>query len=178
MFGASREQIGDKIFEVAKKYVVRAQSQQNSDPVYEVAIDPDDDSALSLSTWRIRYEDESYNPTPPLTLNKPVLYVYVTLAKVPELTVEMFHKYREYTMTQARNRQVDNDLSVSIVDTPGINASAAAEQRAAIPTLITKINMPFLYARRAVVSTYYPRYDRQLGSFETVSSSIMNEQVL
>ena len=38
--------------------------------------------------------------------------------------------------------------------------------------------MPFLYARRAVISTYYPKYDRQTGSFETVSSSIMNEPVL
>ena len=38
--------------------------------------------------------------------------------------------------------------------------------------------MPFLYARRAVISTYYPKYDRQTGSFEIVSSSIMNESVL
>ena len=105
----------------------------------------------------------------------------MTHAKVPQLTVDMFHKYREHTMTQARNARnghFDNDLSVYIVDTPGINPSAAAEQRAAIPTLITKIQMPFLYARRAIVNTYYPKYDRQTGSFEIVSSSIMNEQVV
>ena len=97
------------------------------DPEYEVSFDPENPEELSLSTWKIRYEDESYNPTPPYTLNKPVLWVYVTIAKVPQLTVEMFHKYREHTMTQARNRQFDNDLSVSVVDTPGINPSAAAE---------------------------------------------------
>ena len=38
--------------------------------------------------------------------------------------------------------------------------------------------MPFMYARRAVVNTYYPKADEQTKSFATVSSSIMNEQVL
>ena len=40
------------------------------DPEHEVPYDPDNPEELSLSTWKIRYEDESYNPTPPYTLNK------------------------------------------------------------------------------------------------------------
>ena len=35
--------------------------------------------------------------------------------------------------------------------------------------------MPFLYARRAIVNTYYSKFDPKTGSFATVSSSIMNE---
>ena len=42
------------------------------------------------------------------------------------------------------------------------------------PTMITKINMPFMYARRVIVNTYYPKFNQ--GSVETVSSSINNEQ--
>ena len=131
------------------------------DPDHEVVADPANPDSLSLQTWKLYYEDESYNPTPPLTLNKPDLYVYVTKATVPQLTVEMFHKYREHTMTQARKKTVDNELSVYMVDTTGGAAGGALsqEQRTAFPTMITKINMPFLYARRAVVNTYYPKFD-------------------
>lgn len=171
--GASREQISVKLYELANKYIAKTQGSQAVDPEYEVVLPDNDPEALSLQTWKIRYEDESYNPNPPLTLNKPDLHVYVTKATVPQLTVEMFHKYREHTMTQAKNRHGDNDLSVHIVET-----GLSIEQRTAFPTMITKINMPFMYARRAVVNTYYPKFDSQTRSFSTVSSSIMNEQVL
>ena len=46
------------------------------------------------------------------------------------------------------------------------------------PTMITKINMPFLFARRAFVNTYYPKYEKKTGAFVTVNSSIMNEQIV
>ena len=44
--------------------------------------------------------------------------------------------------------------------------------------MITKINMPFMYARRVLINTYYPKLDRARGSFVTVNSSVMNEVVL
>ena len=44
--------------------------------------------------------------------------------------------------------------------------------------MITKLNMPFLYARRAIVSTYYPKFEKKTGAFVTVNSSIMNEQIV
>ena len=44
--------------------------------------------------------------------------------------------------------------------------------------MITKINMPFMYARRAMINTYYPKYDVSTGCLTTVNSSIMNEQLL
>lgn len=44
--------------------------------------------------------------------------------------------------------------------------------------MITKINMPFMYARRAMINTYYPKFDVSTGCLTTVNSSIMNEQLL
>lgn len=38
--------------------------------------------------------------------------------------------------------------------------------------------MPFLYARRAMINTYYPKFDVSTGCLTTVSSSIMNEQLV
>ena len=35
-----------------------------------------------------------------------------------------------------------------------------------------------MYARRAMVNTYYPKFDNQTRSFTTVNSSIMNETIL
>ena len=37
--------------------------------------------------------------------------------------------------------------------------------------------MPFMYSRRALVNTYYPREDKRSGVVTTLSSSIMNEQI-
>jgi len=73
----------------------------------------------------------------------------------------MFKEYREHVKTEARNRKADNDLQVHIID------------ESEYPTMITKINMPFMYARRVIVNTYYPKLGQ--GSIETVSSSINNE---
>ena len=53
-------------------------------------------------------------------------------------------------MTQARNRStIDSDLSVHIW----------GNVEDEYPTMITKVNMPFSYSRRALVNTYYPHYD-------------------
>lgn len=49
---------------------------------------------------------------------------------------------------------------------------------AEFPTVITKINMPFLFARRAMINTYYHRFDQSKRSIVTVNSSIMNDQLL
>ena len=45
------------------------------------------------------------------------------------------------------------------------------------PTIITKINMPFMYARRVIVNTFYPKFDQQTGSQISISSSLLNEQI-
>ena len=172
LLGANRDQICVKLHEMANKYIAKAQHMQDSE--HEVLPDPDNPEFFTLQTWRVRYEDESFNPTPPLTIDNPALMVFVTKATVPLLTVEIFNRYREKKMQDARNRQVDNDLSVHIVNTnQGPDNSLSA-----YPTMITKINMPFMYARRAVVNTYYPKKDPQTGSVITVSSSIMNEPIL
>ena len=46
------------------------------------------------------------------------------------------------------------------------------------PTLLTKMNMPFMYAKRAMISTYYTRNDPQNKLVITANSSILNEQLL
>ena len=84
---------------------------------------------------------------------------------MPDLTIEKFNTYRADTFMQARNRQNDSELSVHIWGN--------AEEE--YPTMITKLNMPFLYSRRAIVSTYYPKFERKTGAFVTVNSSILNE---
>ena len=43
--------------------------------------------------------------------------------------------------------------------------------------MITKINMPFMYARRVIVNTFYPKFDQQTGSQISISSSLLNEQI-
>ncbi len=46
------------------------------------------------------------------------------------------------------------------------------------PTLLTKMNMPFMYAKRAMISTYYTRNEPQNKLIITANSSILNEQLL
>jgi len=77
-------------------------------------------------------------------------------------------QYREHQKQRTFQRQADNDLSVQIVGDPN----------AEFPTVITKINMPFLFARRAMINTYYSRVEPGSKTVVTVNSSIMNEQLL
>ena len=89
----------------------------------------------------------------------------MTRAIVPNLTVEQFNKYREHTRRVTKNASRDVDLSVQVI------GSAEAE----FPTLVTKITLPFMFARRAMVNAYYSKHEARNQSIITVNSSIMNE---
>ena len=49
---------------------------------------------------------------------------------------------------------------------------------ATYPTVITKMNLPFMFARRAMINTYYAKYDAPSNTVTTVNSSLLNEQLL
>jgi len=49
---------------------------------------------------------------------------------------------------------------------------------AEFPTLITKITLPFMFARRAMINTYYTKEDPHNETVISVNSSILNEQLL
>ena len=123
----------------------------------------------NVATWRFDYEHASYNPAPPFTLTHPDLKIYVTKAYAPNLTVEQFKMYRENMKKKiSTKKQIMDDLSVQVVGHP----------QADFPTLITKITLPFMFSRRAMINTYYWKDDPTTRGHIAVNSSILNEQLL
>lgn len=123
------------------------------------------DGYQNLKTWKIQYEHASYNPAPPFILSLPNLYAYVTKAFLPNMSVEQFNKYRDHMRKKYKNRSTESDLSVQVVGDP----------QAEFPTLLTKITLPFMFARRAMINTYYSKYIERSKTTIAVNSSIMNE---
>ena len=161
--GASRYDIRDKLCEMAQHYIDLTDKKDADRSVIQ-------EDQLNLQTWKMPYEHATYNPAPPFILNLPELNVYVTKSFVPNLTVEQFNKYREDTKRVLKGSSRDKlvDLSVTVVG----NAEAD------FPTLCTKITLPFMFARRAMVNTYYSKQVASSNSIIAVNSSIMNEELL
>jgi len=68
-----------------------------------------------------------------------------------------------------KSRTIDGDISVHMVESPIDDHP--------MPTIIMKINMPFMYARRVLVNTHYTVNEGRTGKISTVSSSLLNEQI-
>ena len=83
----------------------------------------------------------------------------------------MFQEYRQQVLDNIRkNPKYDVDLFCQI-----INANHQGCRDAT--TTIQKISMPFMFSKRVLINTYYPKLDQQTGSISSLSSSILNEQI-
>ena len=93
----------------------------------------------------------------------------MTRAQVPKLTVKMFQDYRETIFAQTKKyNRVSEEVGNYLID-------AHPDAGFDMTTVITKISMPFMYSKRVIVNTFYPKMDERTNGIVSLSSSILNE---
>lgn len=92
---------------------------------------------------------------PPMTIEKPDLWVFVTRARVPNMTADLLKQYKQDMLQRVQaSRIIDGDTSCQIIDN---------KEKGTTPTMLTKVQMHFMYARRVFIDTYYTKDGKKAG---------------
>ena len=88
---------------------------------------------------------------------------------MPKLSAELLKQYKQDGLqTVQMKRNLDNDTTCIVIDN---------REKDTTPTLFTRLSLYFMFSPRVFLDTYYDREDAITGTYETLSSSVMNESI-